>query len=259
MEVPNYIGKWVITNPPFLAKNKATDKKYFLNNKYDDLYKISLSSIIGCEGGIIIVPLNFLTDEDSQDIRIDFLSTYCIDRVNVFTVPVFKTTSYSVCAFAFHKEKNKQQSIEIKIFPADTSFSYTAVQETGYRMAGDFFDEIDKEKSIFGRLTATTTDNITKMKLYALDTRTEKIRLTYGEEPYIGKKSDRTYLTFTTKRNFTDEQQMQLVEEFNAQLNTERDKYHNLILTNYRDWNRKRISFTFAYKLLSKIVRELGF
>lgn len=126
-------------------------------------------------------------------------------------------------------------------------------------MAGDFFDEIDKEKSIFGRLTATTTDNITKMKLYALDTRTEKIRLTYGEEPYIGKKSDRTYLTFTTKRNFTDEQQMQLVEEFNAQLNTERDKYHNLILTNYRDWNRKRISFTFAYKLLSKIVRELGF
>lgn len=102
------MGKWVITNPPFLAKNKATDKKYFLNNKYDDLYKISLSSIIGCEGGIIIVPLNFLTDEDSQDIRIDFLSTYCIDRVNVFTIPVFKTTSYSVCAFAFHKEKNKQ-------------------------------------------------------------------------------------------------------------------------------------------------------
>lgn len=133
------------------------------------------------------------------------------------------------------------------------------MQETGYRMAGDFFDKIDKEKSIFGRLTKTTTDNITKMKLYALDTRTEKIRLTYGEEPYIGKISDRTYLTFTTKRNFTDEQQIQLVEEFNTQLNAERDKYHNLILTNYRDWNRKRISFTFAYKLLSKIVRELGF
>ena len=92
LEVPDYIGKWVITNPPFLAKNKATDKRYFLDSKYNDLYKIALSSIIGCEGGIIIVPLNFLTDEDSQDIRIDFLSTYCIDRVNVFTVPVFKTT-----------------------------------------------------------------------------------------------------------------------------------------------------------------------
>lgn len=216
LEVPDYIGKWVITNPPFLAKNKATDKRYFLDSKYNDLYKIALSSIIGCEGGIIIVPLNFLTDEDSQDIRIDFLSTYCIDRVNVFTVPVFKTTSYSVCAFAFHKEKNKQQNIEIKIFPENISFSYVAMQETEYRMAGDFFNKIDKEKSIFGRLTATTTDNITKMKLYALDTRTEKIRLTYGEEPYMGKISDRTYLTFTTKRNFTDEQQKQLVEEFNT-------------------------------------------
>lgn len=93
--------------------------------------------------------------------------------------------------------------------------------------------------------------------MYALDTRNEKIRLTFGEEPYLGKATDRIYLTFTTKRVFTDEQQQQLVNEFNKRLTAEREKYHNLILTNYRDWNRKRISFNFAYKLLSMIVREL--
>lgn len=126
-------------------------------------------------------------------------------------------------------------------------------------MAGKFFEEVDKEQSIYGRLTENTTDYITKMKLYALDTRTEKIRIEYDETPYVGKVSDRTYLTFTTKKDLTDEQQKQLIDEFNRRLNKEREKYHNLILTNYRDWNRKRIGFTFAYKLLSMITRELKF
>lgn len=106
---PDYNQKWVITNPPFLAKNKATNKIYFQQSEYNDLYKIALSSIIGCEGGIIIVPLNFLTDEDSADIRTRFLSEYLIDKVNVFTTPVFATTSYSICAFAFHKGENEAQ------------------------------------------------------------------------------------------------------------------------------------------------------
>lgn len=126
-------------------------------------------------------------------------------------------------------------------------------------MAGDFFERVDKEKSIYNRLTENAKGYTTKMKLYALDTRTEKIRIEYDETPYVGKVSDRTYLTFTTDKYLTDEQQKQLIDEFNRQLNEEREKYHNLILTNYRDWNRKRIGFTFAYKLLSMITRELKF
>ena len=40
---PDYKGKWVITNPPFLAKNKATDKTIFnMYEGYDDLYKIKV-------------------------------------------------------------------------------------------------------------------------------------------------------------------------------------------------------------------------
>lgn len=200
-----------------------------------------------------------MTDEDSRDIRETFLSKYIIDKVNIFTVPVFKTTSYSVCALAFHLEENNEQNILVRILPDDIEFEYNANKQYGYRMAGKFFEEVDKEQSIYGRLTENTTDYITKMKLYALDTRTEKIRIEYDETPYVGKVSDRTYLTFTTKKNLTDEQQKQLIDEFNRRLNKEREKYHNLILTNYRDWNRKRIGFTFAYKLLSMITRELKF
>ena len=35
---PDYKGKWVITNPPYLAKNKAKDKELFQQyNNLDDL------------------------------------------------------------------------------------------------------------------------------------------------------------------------------------------------------------------------------
>lgn len=58
---PDYKGKWVITNPPYLAKNKAKNKKYFSDNDYDDLYKMAISTMLAAEGGI-------LTEEEQKKI-----------------------------------------------------------------------------------------------------------------------------------------------------------------------------------------------
>ena len=52
---PDYRNKWVITNPPFLAKNHATDKSYF--TQYDDLYKLISFSI---SIAVILLTLPFL-------------------------------------------------------------------------------------------------------------------------------------------------------------------------------------------------------
>ena len=41
--------------------------------------------------------------------------------------------------------------------------------------------------------------------------------------------------------------------EFNEELNKNRDKYFSYFLTNFRDNNRKRISFDLAYKFLNYI------
>ena len=59
---PDYDNKWVITNPPYLAKNKAKDKAIFNKYNTDDLYKAFLLTLEKCCGGIIIIPTNFLTD-----------------------------------------------------------------------------------------------------------------------------------------------------------------------------------------------------
>lgn len=47
---PDYKNKWVITNPPYLTKNKAKDKTIFNKYDVDDLYKATLKSILNCDG-----------------------------------------------------------------------------------------------------------------------------------------------------------------------------------------------------------------
>ena len=57
---PSYKNKFVLTNPPYLARNKNKNKELY--DKYDcnDLYKCFIINLITdiCEGGIIIIPLN---------------------------------------------------------------------------------------------------------------------------------------------------------------------------------------------------------
>ena len=259
MYPPVYAGKWVITNPPYLAKNKANDKTIFNKYKTDDLYKATLLSILDCEGGILIIPTNFLTDEKTGAVRTQFLNQFDILEMNIFTEPVFLTTTYSVCSFAFKRKNNlsKSQTFTVNINPAQTKVDITIYSDYDYRIAGEFYSSLSNTKNIFGRLVGTaSSDYITNIKLYALDTRAERIRVEFEPNHYIGKTTDRIYATFTCSKELTQEQEEFLVAEFNKQLEDFRAKYHDLSMTNYRDYNRKRIGFTFAYQLLSKIYNE---
>ena len=251
---PDYKNKWVITNPPFLARNKAKEKDIFDKYNLDDHYKIALHTALEAEGGIFIIPTNFFTDERSGAIRKEFLSKNKILELNIFTIPVFESTTYSVCAFAFIKENNNSQTIPVNILPENKNTVINIDIQYDYRIAGNFYASLENQHNYFNRLTNLTNSNtfITDIKLYALDTRTEHIHLTYGEPHYIGKSTDRVYLTFTSEENISKEQQQQLVDNFNNSLEQFRNQYFDLGLTNYRDYNRKRIGFTFAYKLLSK-------
>ena len=113
---PDYKNKWVITNPPYLAKNKANDKSIFNQYNTDDLYKATLISILDCAGGILIIPTNFLTDERTGTIRTKFLNQFEILELNVFTKPVFESTTYSVCSFAFKRKDTKMpQTFQVNI------------------------------------------------------------------------------------------------------------------------------------------------
>lgn len=250
---PDYHDKWIITNPPFLAKNKAEDKELFERYGYDDLYKIALHSFIGCEGGVVIVPLNFFTDECSGKIRREFLSRYRIDRINIFKKPVLSSTSSSVCAFAFHRDRNQYQRVLCCVPEENEEFYINLKDLYDYRYGGEIYEVYKRGKNYFSRLLQDKEPKgfVTNLKLYGLDTRNEPIHIAYETEPYYGNSTDRMYLTFVCERELSEEQQKDLMAAFNWKINFLRKEYHNLLFTNSRDYNRKRINFDFAYKLLS--------
>ena len=68
--------------------------------------------------------------------------------------------------------------------------------------------------------------------------------------------SARSYATLIIEPKLNEEEQKKLIKKFNDYLENQREKYHSLFLTNYRESNsiaRKRISF----KLLFSIVNYL--
>lgn len=257
LEPPSYKGKWVITNPPYLAKNKATDKTIFDKYGLDDLYKVSLETALEADGGIFIIPTNFFTDERTISTRVKFLSTFEILEVNIYTEPIFETTTYSVCAFAFKRKENiTEQTFKVNIKPKNEVRDFTISKQYGFRFAGDFFAEVAAITPKFSRLMKDREvpegKYITNIKLYAIDTRSDKIRLEYEPELYYGINTDRSYATLVSDVPLTEQEQKDLIDNFNKELNAFRNQYSDLVLTNYRDYNRKRIGFDFAYRLATK-------
>lgn len=116
---PDYTGKLVVTNPPFLAKNKNKDKTIYERYDVGDLYKASIKTILKCEGGILIVPLNFLCDEDDK-IRNLFFENFDLIRLNIFEETVFDDTTYTICSFSFKRklEKSDVDTIECNFYPS---------------------------------------------------------------------------------------------------------------------------------------------
>lgn len=251
----DYTGKTVITNPPYLAKNKTKEfSEIFEKYNTDDLYKASILSILNCKNGILIIPINFFTDENSKEVRKKFLSTFKVKYVNYFTYQVFENTTYNVCSFYF--ERGKTDTVEFYNAKEKSSFITVLKEEQGYRLGGDFYDSLKDIKPVFSRLTKENKIYSTNIYVDCLDKRKEKIKAIYKKEKYIGDYTDRIKATLVCKEQISEEKQRELVERFNDYLQNERKKYNNLILTNYRDFGRKRISLENVYKIFTKLKEE---
>lgn len=273
----DYTGKWVYTNPPYLAKNHCKgNKDIYLKYQVEDLYKAFIKTLIisPCEGGIIILPLNFLSDEDSK-LRIDFFNNYIIQKINIFEEKVFEDTSYTVCALSFKKGKSNSQSLDIMFFPSKKLEYGTFLinKDHGYRIGAEFFNLLAESKipRAFGPtglkkikigryLNGKKNQKPTNIYLYAIDTGTQdgKIRLEYNEDHYAGKNTDRAFATITLDCKISNKSQKFIINEFNKILDEYRNKFHSLFLTNFRnstkEYARKRISFDVAYSLINHIM-----
>ncbi|MBU1180249.1 Eco57I restriction-modification methylase domain-containing protein [Patescibacteria group bacterium] len=287
--------KFVLTNPPYLHKNKAdkeTKEKYFCK-EFEDLYQISLNSIMNSEEGIVIVPINFLSAENSKKIRNTFFSEFKIVKMNYFKQQVFPDTTYNVIAF-YYKKKSKAEAdsfvIKTHIFPEKKTIQIKLHKNFDWTIGGEVLGAIKNQKNILGvyRLTKNETlgedakieievafnhiKNREKIKvsknfhdliqsniilLKAIDSGTQKGKIAlenikgYDLECLISKPSSRNMVYLIFRDPISVDEQEKLIKLFNKELNKLRDDYLSLFLTNFRDNDRKRLSFDFAYKFLN--------
>ncbi len=262
---PNYSNTFIITNPPYLSRNKSKNKELFDKNDVNDLYKCHIKNLLTNNplGGIIIIPLNFFCSIRNMDIilRKKFLNTYIIKQLNIFEEQVFDDTTYTVCSFQYEYKPNSNQSIPITIYPSKKKLNFLLNKENNYTIGGEIYNIEEYSDYKITRLLEKDIPN-TNLVLKAIDdNEISKIKLEYvsDDKIYYGKISSRTYATLKITPNINVELQKKIALEFNEYLNEKRDKYNSLFLTNYRESKkiaRKRISFDLAYKIIGMLLHK---
>ncbi len=272
---PNYSNKFVITNPPYLARNKSKNKEIYDLYNVNDLYKAFLCHLIknSPEGGIVIIPLNFWSSirESDVDLRKRFLDKFYVSQLNIFEEQVFSDTSYTVCSFQFQLLNNDNDNIltNVDIYPSKTNIKIKFDSKNLFMIGGHIYNLTNDEKYNVSRLTSDNMYQNTIKNKYLTniivkcidDSIKNKINLSINDNLYIDNtpnKSCRTYASLIIEPMLSAEEQIVLVNKFNIFLNKNRDKYNSLFLNNYREskdsFARKRISFELVYNIIKHLL-----
>lgn len=270
MNPPDYMEKYIITNPPYITRNKSTDKTPFDFYGENDLYKCFIRTILSdnmATGGIFILPVNFLICNRKKDIELrrDFLKNYQIKAINMFEERVFNDTTSAVCCIQFIERDSENYNIPIHIYPTNCIVDIQIGPSTNYVIANEIINITFSTKYNIERWTKFTSDseNITNLVVKCLDKANPDIEnldtvihMEYveGEEKNkykdnTAKLSSRTFAVLVITPTINIEAQKRLVNKFNDYLYEMRKKYHSMFLSSYREFARKRISFNLVYKI----------
>ena len=212
LDPPNYDGSWIITNPPYLARNHADDKTVFDTYDSNDLYKCFMISLVNsdCLGGSVIIPVGFFLSPRDIDVscRNAFLSKYRIVQVKYFEEDVFPDTSTTVVVVSF--EKSSEVLHEQKVMwihrPSGLQKEFLIRKVDDWIIGGDIYNlfvpvGITVRRHLEGKPLAEG-ETLTGLTLTALDSGKAdgRIQLKYDQDyVYPAKDSSRAYLTLCIK------------------------------------------------------------
>lgn len=259
---PDYLDKFIITNPPYLARNKSKNKTIFDKYNVNDLYKAFIITLLkgNPSGGIIIIPLNFWSSIRKNDIELrkTFLQQYQVINLNIFETPVFDDTDYTVCAFSFTRKVDKNNSINIILYPDLNKIKFIPSSKNNYTVGGELYSLQQSDNYVIDRITSKNmnSEGSTNILVKCIDDH-KPIGLEFNTTKYIDKTSNqsaRSYATLRIVPELSDDKQKILISMFNKFLNENRKKYYSIFLTNYREGKRKRISFSLVYKIVNYLL-----
>ena len=257
---PSYDDKYIITNPPYLARNKNSQKELYNLYGCNDLYKCFLKSFMNsnCLGGILILPVNFWCSIRKMDIdlRESFIKKFFVKKINIFENDVFNDTKYNICCFQFEKRNNKNFKVLFEFLPSKKQINIDMNEKNQFSIGGELFNLNQNKNVIVSRLTKNNENDEfkTNILLKAIDDPNERINLKISNTDYIDKTenlSARSYATLCIKPKLNIKQQNVLVKTFNTFLDEKRKQYNSFFLSNYRENSRKRISFRQTFEIIN--------
>jgi len=269
---PNYKDAWILTNPPYLARNKCDKKEIFDMYDTNDLYKCFITSLTKqeqCAGGIFIIPAGFFLSPRDLDVRCrnDFLSKYKLLKVKYFEETVFPDTTTTVVAFSFEKSPSllEEQLVEWISLPSGYTRVFKMSKDNDWIIGGDIYKlpvpaGIKVRRHVEGQ-KLKDNEQRTSMTLSALDSGTKdgRICLEYKEGyVYPAKECSRTYATLCIQgKTLSSEEQQKICVEFNNLVEKKRNDTWSLFLPQYREskeYARKRIPFELAYTIVLHLI-----
>jgi len=255
---PSYEGKYVITNPPYLYRNKSADKRAFDKFGEDDLYACFVRSIVldPCVGGIVILPLNFLSamTEKAARLREDFFTTFAVTKANIFEDQVFQDTKIPIVAVQFARRAFPLAGDAMIpcFFPVEGTCSVATIGPSNkWKIAGHLFaleqGDVKVSRGLNTRIVLKAVDDNKPISCFVLDAEADD-----------NTTKSRAYAQLNVQPPLTDEEQVAVANRFNEIVVAEREKHHSLFLTAFRETKRKRISFKMAYAIVAAAAHEIS-
>jgi hypothetical protein len=271
---PDYNNAWIITNPPYLARNKSADKSVFDLYETNDLYKCFITSVVkqnNCRGGIFIIPAGFFFSPRDIDVmcRDAFMKKYKITKIKYFEESVFDDTTTTIVAFSFEKSDTdiKEQNVEWLMMPLNIKKEFKMSSINKWIIGGDIYNLPVPENISVRRYVEGEKLRDNEQQLYitlnALDSGTKdgRISLSYKNNYiYLAKECSRTYASFRiTGKILNEGEQIQLCKEFNEFIEEKRQEKWSLFLPQFREskeYARKRIPFQLAYRIFLYLIHR---
>ena len=251
----------VVSNPPYLSKNKNKDKTAYDMWGQNDLYKCHLDAIVAdkIESGILILPSNFLSERRAA-IRDLFFSYYKMNYVKYYRTQVFDDATTGIVVFDFERwTPQSEMTCEYEIFYDDHSktMTYTSREKDGWLVGDEFFDCIDSAPPFKVEILRDGMQSNSNIIIGLLDKGKYWLGAHYndGDPIYCSPKAFTTYQC-VLPQEYPIEVQQKAVEIFNDTLNQYREQYHSLFLSNYMGAKQKILSRYFAERMLSHSISK---
>lgn len=260
---PEFRGKFLLTNPPYLCSNKNKDKRVYEKYGYNDLYKCHIASFIGqVDEGVLILPSNFLSESRAK-IRDTFFKSYTITTCDYYYYQVFPSATTGIVVFHFVRDTSAVKRFECNVHYSNTNIVKCEVEleeKYDWLFGKDFFDYIDVEQTLdIDKYTGNINGKyLTNIVIGLLDKGKWTQGLTYntGSPVVCGEKSFTTYQVVSSEP-IDIEKQKTIVEVFNTKLRGFRDKYHGMFLSNFMGADQKILSRSFIHKMIQRVYNDL--